>query len=154
MISNDLVLLLPLYLANAALLPVMRRRLLGNLHGIDAPVCERAFGKSRTWLGLAFILVSVTLCYALLLGRVCVLPALGMIAGVHAASLLKRCLGMKDSSPFPPVDQLDFFVGGVFGLALCGVYLSEPLVMAVITFFIHLFSNMIAYKAGLKDVWW
>jgi CDP-diglyceride synthetase len=148
------MLLIPLYIANAALLIVMRQRMLGRLHALDAPVCERAFGKTRTWLGIVLMLVIVTIGYALLLGKLCVFPALGMIAGVHAASLLKRLVGMKDSAPFPPVDQLDFFVGGVAGLALCGVYLLEPLLVAIITFIVHLFSNMIAYKAGLKDVWW
>lgn len=154
MISDDLLLLLPLYLANAALLPAMRLGLLGTLHKCDRPVSAALFGKERTCLGAALILAITTAGYFFLLGKACFFPGLGMIIGVHASSFLKRRLGMGQGSAFPLLDQLDFFAGGVAGLALCGIFLSDLPLAAVITFFVHLFSNMIAYKTGLKDVWW
>ena len=63
-------------------------------------------------------------------------------------------LGITESSPLPPLDQLDFFIGGVAGLALSGTYLSDLFGAAVLTFAVHLTSNAIGYRMGLKDVWW
>jgi len=151
---DDLALALPLYFANASLLFVMRRGLLGKLHRMDRPVCEGLFGKNRTWMGAGLIVLVSASGYFLLGKGFLVLPALGMIAGVHISSMLKRGMMMKESLPLPPIDQLDFFIGGAAGLALCGLYFSDLPMMMVLTFFIHLISNVIAHLAGLKDVWW
>jgi CDP-diglyceride synthetase len=153
-LAHDLAILLPLYIANAALLLIMRKCLLGRLHALDAPLSLAAFGKSKTRLGLAITILLPAVFYLQALGMLCLLPGIGMALGTHANSMLKRALGMRENSPLPPLDQLDFFIGGLAGLSLCGVHLYEPLLMAFITFGIHLSANMIAYKAGLKDVWW
>jgi CDP-2,3-bis-(O-geranylgeranyl)-sn-glycerol synthase len=151
---HDFLLILPLYIANAALLPLMRRKMLGSLHKRDFPISERAFGKNKTALGLALTIIIPSALYLFIFGSPFILAGIGMAAGTHASSFLKRRLGKSESSPLPPLDQLDFFIGGVFGLALSGVFLSSLVMMAALTFFVHLLSNMLAYKAGLKDVWW
>ncbi|MCX6769212.1 MAG: CDP-archaeol synthase [Candidatus Micrarchaeota archaeon] len=153
-ILQDFILLLPLFIANAALLPIMRRKMLGKLHARDFQLSEWAFGKNKTALGLALTIAIPAFGYWLLLGSPLILPGIGMAFGTHASSFIKRRLGKSESSPLPLLDQLDFFAGGVLGLALSGIFLSNLLLMAAFTACIHLLSNMIAFKAGLKDVWW
>jgi len=92
--------------------------------------------------------------YFALFGQLLLLPAVGMLAGTHLSSFFKRRVWLKEGSSAPVLDQLDFFVGGVIGLALSGFYLADLPAMAILTFAVHLASNMIAYKTGLKDVWW
>jgi|GEM_PF-3042865 len=153
-ILRDLILIAPLHAANDLVFVLMRFRLLGGLHKKDSPVSKKLVGAHRTWLGLAVILFSVTAMYWILLGHLCIWPAIGMIMGVHASSALKRALGMQEGSALPPFDQLDFFLGGVAGLALCGFYLENFWLMLAITFALHLISNVTIYLAGLKEVWW
>jgi len=150
----DLLLALPLYAANASLLLIMRLKLLGPLHALDRPVSRRLFGGSKTWLGLALIFLIVTLGYVYLLGSFSLLPAAGFAVGVHASSYIKRKLSMKESQPFPFLDQLDFFAGGAAGLALCGTHFSDLASVAVLTFLVHLASNVFSHRVGIKDVWW
>ncbi|MCX8194837.1 MAG: CDP-archaeol synthase [Candidatus Micrarchaeota archaeon] len=151
---SDALLLIPLYITNAALLPIMRFRLLGFLHQADRPVSEALFGKNRTWLGLILIILGVSGGYFLLFNRWCFFPAAGFAAGVHASSLVKRRLRMKESQPFPFLDQLDFFAGAAIGLGMCGWHFADLALAAVLTFLAHLSANIAAYRIGIKDTWW
>ena len=152
----DLIVVLPLYLANASMLYVWRKKLFGKIQErLDIPISEKFLGKRRTVFGAMWIML-VTLAGYLAIGKgPLVLPGLFMLAAIYLNCFAKRQLGMKEgSSPFPPFDQLDFFAGGVFGLCLGGIYISDLLLLSVLTFFLHLGGNMLAYKLGLKDVWW
>lgn len=151
---GELLLVLPLYIANAGVLLVMKKKLLGPLHRLDQPVSERLFGKNRPVLCAVVIFFLVVAGYYALLGRILVLPAAGMLAMTHASSLIKRRIGLEEGSSAPLLDQLDFFIGGVAGLALSGIYLPDLPLLLALTVAIHFGANTLAYKAGLKNVWW
>jgi CDP-2,3-bis-(O-geranylgeranyl)-sn-glycerol synthase len=84
------------------------------------------------------------------------LSTAGAVFGDFAGSFLKRRLGIPRGSQLPVVDQLDFYMGAVALLYGAGL---EPdpriiLIMAPIVFSLHLATNKLAYKAGLKSVPW
>ncbi len=156
---QDILLILPLYLANAALLILWRLKIFDRLPVFRskifrAPFSERLFGKVRNLQGLAFIVIATAAGYWLITGSLLLLPGVLMYLGMLANSFMKRRLGLAWGSPFPPFDQLDFLAGGLLGLYLSGYYVGSILFILLLTFFLHIFSNMIAYKLGLKDVWW
>lgn len=85
----------------------------------------------------------------------------GAILGDIAASFIKRRLDRERGAPFPGVDQLDF-VAGSLGLLFIfeGSWASSvftPQVLAVvliITPVLHLGTNFIGFRLGLKDEPW
>lgn len=89
------------------------------------------------------------------------LVLLGFLAGFGALfgdllkSFIKRRLGIDSGRPFFPFDQWDLVVGSY---VLLIVYVPIPadylLILLIITPFLHLAANMIAYQLGLKEVWW
>ncbi|MCX8198037.1 MAG: CDP-archaeol synthase [Candidatus Micrarchaeota archaeon] len=151
---SDLLLVLPLHLTNDLVFLIMRWQMLGKLHEKDRPVSKAFFGKSRTFMGMALIFSLNLAFYAAFTGKILPLPAAGAMIGVHASSLLKRSLRMKEGQPLPPVDQLDFVLGGIAGLALSGIHLQNLYLVLAISFAAHLASNIAAYLLGLKEVWW
>ena len=86
---------------------------------------------------------------------------LGAMVGDMVASFLKRRSGRERGAPFPGVDQLDFVVG-----ALLLAYVAAPgwfgdtftlpvlTVVVVLTPVLHVTTNGIAYKLGLKSEPW
>ncbi len=87
--------------------------------------------------------------------------ALGAMLGDIGASFLKRRSGRERGAAFPGLDQLDFVVGAL----VCGFiaapdwFLSTftPAVLAVIliiTPVLHVGTNIIAYKIGVKNEPW
>ena len=157
--TGDLELCLPLYIANAAILVFSRLGLLDNIPILNSdffsrPISKRLFGAGRSIRGSVFILLVTTAGYWLLLGKALWLPGLLMNAATLANSFLKRCLGMKEGAFFPPFDQLDFLAGGLAGLYLGGYAVGSLALVVAFTFFLHLGSNMLAYRLRLKDVWW
>ncbi|MEM4633914.1 MAG: CDP-archaeol synthase [Candidatus Anstonellaceae archaeon] len=153
-IIGDILLIAPLHITNDLLFLTMRWKLLGKIHCKDRPVSQRLFGTHRTWIGLLFIFASNAFFYAIFTGKILLLPGIGAIIGVHASSLIKRGIGIKEGQPLPVADQLDFVIGGIFGLALSGIYLSNLYLMLAFSFVLHLVSNIAAYFLGLKEVWW
>ena len=151
---HDFPLVFPLFIANAVVLVVMRAQLLGPLHKLDRPISEKYLGRHKTWLGSLVIFASVVAIYLALSQGLLIYPALGMVIGTRANSFLKRVFRIPPGDPFPPFDQLDYFAGGVAGLALSGIYLQDAAGIAFITFFMHLFGNIFCYVTGIKDVWW
>ena len=154
MLLEDLLLIAPLHITNDLVFLVMRWKLLGSMHKKDRLVSESLFGTHRTLLGLVFIFFSNTLLYLLATGNLLLLPALGAVVGVHANSFVKRRLSIKEGGALPIFDQLDFFIGGVTGLALSGIYLSDLPLMVALSFAAHLFSNICVHIIGMKEVWW
>ena len=150
----DLMLVAPLHIVNDLVFLVMRFKLLGALHAHDRPISEKLFGANRTYLGAAVIITAATAMYSFLLGGLCILPGIGMATGTYLNSFIKRRMGIKDGGRLIVFDQLDFFIGGVAGLALCGVYLDNFLLMASLSMMLHIASNVFAYVVGIKEVWW
>jgi CDP-2,3-bis-(O-geranylgeranyl)-sn-glycerol synthase len=85
------------------------------------------------------------------------LPA-GALLGDMVASFLKRRLDRERGAPVPGLDQLDFVVGALAVTALvapdwfAGVF-TLPVIAAVLvlTPLLHLGTNAVAYRLGLKD---
>ena len=150
----DLALIAPMHIVNDLVFLVMRFRMLGALHTHDSLVSKKLFGTHRTYLGMAVIIVAAAAMYSFLLGEFCFWPGIGIAAGTYLNSFIKRRLKIKDGGRLPVFDQMDFFIGGVAGLALCGIYLDNFLLMAALSFMLHVFSNLCAYAVGIKDVWW
>lgn len=158
-LANDLLLCLPLYFANAILLVLWRLRIFDRLPVFGSgmfrrPFSEKLFGKVRNPQGLCFVALATAAGYWLVVGEALFLPGIFMYLGMLANSFVKRRLGLKWGAAFPPFDQLDFLAGGLFGLYLAGYQVGSLPFIVPLTFFLHLFSNMVAYKLGLKDVWW
>lgn len=156
---RDILFCLPLYLANAVLLILWRLKIFDRLPIFGSaifrkPFSERLFGKVRNLQGLAFVTLSTAAGYLLVAGEFLILPGMFMYLGMLANSFVKRRLGLAWGAPFPPFDQLDFLAGGLLGLYLSGYQVGSLLFILPLTFILHLVSNMIAYRLGLKDVWW
>lgn len=157
----------PLYTANASAM------LFGGKTPLDFHRTfsdgQPIFGKGKTWkgtgmgiligtftgfiLGYFFPLFTTTVSneyvlYAFLL-------SLGAILGDVVGSFIKRRLKMKRGDPAHILDQLDFVVGGV----LLSIMVSKPdwtglILLIMITPFMHLAFNRIAYYIGIKSVPW
>lgn len=87
--------------------------------------------------------------------------ALGAMAGDIGASFLKRRTGRERGAAFPGVDQLDFVVGALLLTALFApawaLSTFTPGVIAailILTPILHVGTNIIAYKLGLKNEPW
>jgi CDP-2,3-bis-(O-geranylgeranyl)-sn-glycerol synthase len=121
------------------------------------------FGKNKTYRGFFFGLAvgtvaglgeTVVFHYPVLFG---LLLSLGALLGDLAGAFLKRRLNIAPGGLLPVVDQVDFIVGAiVFSLPIFIDALSFELIVIVliITPPIHLLTNLVAYKLGLKSNPW
>ena len=121
------------------------------------------FGKNKTYRGFFLGLTvgtvaglgeTVVFHYPVLFG---LLLSLGALLGDLAGAFLKRRLNIAPGGLLPVVDQVDFIVGAiVFSLPLFINSLSWELTVTVlvITPPIHLLTNFVAYKLGLKSNPW
>jgi CDP-2,3-bis-(O-geranylgeranyl)-sn-glycerol synthase len=140
---------------------------------------KRVLGDGKTWRGTAAgILAGVALAGVLTLLADDVsaalgfevptfvpLAAVGLAAGAMlgdiTASFLKRRTGRQRGAMFPGLDQLDFVV---VSLPLTALLATEWFfevftwgviaVVVVLTPILHVTTNMIAYKLGLKNEPW
>ncbi|SEW12269.1 CDP-2,3-bis-(O-geranylgeranyl)-sn-glycerol synthase [Natrinema salifodinae] len=140
---------------------------------------RRVLGDGKTWRGTAMgILAGVALATVLTLVADGVgaalgfdvpaftpLAAIGLAAGAMLgdilASFLKRRTGRQRGAMFPGLDQLDFVVVSLPLTALLATdwfrtwfTLDVILVVVVLTPILHVTTNMIAYKLGLKNEPW
>jgi CDP-2,3-bis-(O-geranylgeranyl)-sn-glycerol synthase len=151
----DLVLVVPMHMVNALTFLVWRFKLLGEgLHAYDKPVSVKLFGKHREYIGMMVMFIAGVAAYSLILGNLCIWVGAGMVAGTYLNSFIKRRLKIKPGASLPVFDDLDFFIGGVAGLALCGVFLNNLLLMAALSFALHIIAELFAYATGMKEVWW
>ncbi|RLG21957.1 CDP-2,3-bis-(O-geranylgeranyl)-sn-glycerol synthase [Candidatus Micrarchaeota archaeon] len=163
-IANSFIFILPAYIANAS--PI----LFGNRWPIDRgkkwfdgrPI----LGKGKTWAGLISglslgTLTGLVVAYVLfpnqLLSKayLAFMMSLGALIFDMITSFVKRRLGYKRGELFPFFDQADFVLGAfafTFFIEFPG--LDTFLFLIVITPAIHLSTNFIAYKLGLKSVPW
>lgn len=148
---QDILIIAPLHITNDLVFLIMRWQLLGKIHLKDRPVSKRLFGKNKSWLGMAIILASNMALYLLFTGKLLVFPAIGAAIGVHANSFIKRRLDIPEGNSLPILDQLDFVIGGIAGLALSGIYLSNLWLMLAFSFALHIMSNVVAYLFGMKE---
>ena len=122
---------------------------------------KRVFGQNKTFRGFFFglavgIVVGLVECflfgYPVLFS---LLSPLGALLGDLAAAFLKRRVGIAPGGLFPVVDQVDFVVGALlFSLPLAIVSWELAVAVIIITPPIHLLTNFVAYKLGLKKNPW
>lgn len=129
--------------------------------GKNLPDGKPVFGKNKTFKGFFAGLIVGTLVG---LGETLVfhfpltfgfLLSLGALLGDLAGAFLKRRLGFEPGAKLLIADQLDF----VFGAFLFSVLVLPPslivmFVVVLITPPIHLSTNYIAYKLGVKSKPW
>jgi len=126
------------------------------------------FGKGKTIIGTLSGITSGTLIgaiIALIFPYILVLIpnyievafylALGAILGDLVKSFFKRRFKIKNGEKWDLADQLDFILGGLVlsSIALVPEY-WVVIVLFIATFFIHKFTNWIAYIWKLKKVPW
>jgi CDP-2,3-bis-(O-geranylgeranyl)-sn-glycerol synthase len=125
---------------------------------------RRITGDGVTWRGLIFGTITGTLvgaiegvliwdpAYGLVIGF---LLSFGALIGDAVGSFIKRRLGIGRGKPAPILDQLDFIVGALILASLYTTINSDiVIIIAVLTFIIHIISNIVAYLIGMKDVWY
>lgn len=79
----------------------------------------------------------------------------GALIGDACGSFIKRRIKIDSGKPAPILDQLDFVVGALFFASFVVVVpLNMIILILIISIFLHLGANMIAYILGLKDVWY
>lgn len=135
---------------------------------------KQIFGPGKTWEGLFLGVVVAVLvasfqmfAYPFLpwhlspvpLDIIPMTPFLGFVIGLGAmvgdlgGSFVKRRLGIPRGKPAPLLDQLDFIIGMFAFLSFAVAVKWEWIViLLVITPFLHLTANGIAYLAKLKKV--
>lgn len=161
--------LLPAFFANA--IPV----LLGGGTPIDFGRNfidgKRLFGDGKTYRGFfAGVLcgILIGLIEYFILGDIFLLfisigASLGTMIGDLVGSFIKRRIGLDRGKPSLVLDQLMFIIFALLFsynyIVTSGTYIDlisvqSIIVILLITFFMHKFSNVIANKLGLKKVPW
>jgi CDP-2,3-bis-(O-geranylgeranyl)-sn-glycerol synthase len=151
----------PAYCANAV--PVILGRGLPIDFGRNFVDGKPIFGSHKTFRGFFSGLIvgtfvglveSTVFGYPVYFGMIL---SLGALFGDLAGAFLKRRLGLAPGDLLAVVDQVDFAVGAVlFSLPFLWQILSLELVVTVliITPPVHLLTNYVAYKLGLKSDPW
>jgi CDP-2,3-bis-(O-geranylgeranyl)-sn-glycerol synthase len=81
--------------------------------------------------------------------------SLGALVGDLFDSFIKRRLGFPPGSSFPIADQLDFVVGALlFSLMVSPLLPLHILIVLIITPPIHLVTNFLAFRLGVKSTPW
>ena len=160
------LLYLPAMVANGT--PVIIGKLVKNPHPIDNDIKLRdgrpLFGKGKTWegflggltVGVIFgLLVKLALIDYPILFLSLYIP-LGALLGDITGSFIKRRLGIKRGDPLPLLDQLDFYIGSTIPIILCKRIpsVTSLVLMALVIYLLHKYTNLLAYKIGLKKVPW
>ncbi|NYB52239.1 MAG: CDP-2,3-bis-(O-geranylgeranyl)-sn-glycerol synthase [Methanobacteriaceae archaeon] len=79
----------------------------------------------------------------------------GAIIGDACGSFLKRRFKVERGRPVPLMDQLDFVVGAlVFASLIITIPFNLIIFIIIISLFLHLGANIIAYLLGMKNVWY
>jgi CDP-2,3-bis-(O-geranylgeranyl)-sn-glycerol synthase len=167
-----LLFILPAYIANAT--PV--------IFGGGMPIDfrrkftdgERILGDGKTWRGLLAGLffgtltgiVESQLCSsAMLQGALCMnflvlgfVLSLGAMLGDLAGSFIKRRMRIKRGQPSLILDQLSFLLFAILfsvPFAPAGLFtLDSLLFLVVLTYLLHVITNIFANRLGLKKVPW
>ncbi|QSG01992.1 CDP-2,3-bis-(O-geranylgeranyl)-sn-glycerol synthase [Natranaeroarchaeum sulfidigenes] len=140
---------------------------------------KRVLGDGKTWRGTAggilagvglglllnFLAESVSSAFAFTVPEFPLAALFALAAGAMLgdilASFLKRRTGRERGAAFPGIDQLDFVVVSLVLTALVATdwfiqWFTLPVILAVLilTPVLHVGTNIIAFKLGLKDEPW
>jgi CDP-2,3-bis-(O-geranylgeranyl)-sn-glycerol synthase len=125
------------------------RRIIGDGVTIKGFLIGTVLG---TILGIVQGLLIGNFIYGLILGF---LLSFGALFGDAIGSFIKRRLNIGRGRPAPILDQLDFLFGAlIFASLYISISWTTVLIAAVITFIVHILSNVVAYVFGIKDVWY
>jgi len=121
-------------------------------------------GKNKTFQGFFSGLVVGTVAglvesaffpeYSIFFG---LLLSLGALLGDLTGAFVKRRLGLAPGELLPVVDQVDFIVGAIlfsFFFSLKNLFPELIIAVLIITPPMHLLTNFVAYKLGLKNNPW
>lgn len=159
-----LIFILPSYAANAS--PVLTRKIFRIVHPIDMGRKfvdgKRILGDGKTFEGfLVGITAGCAIGYLLTLFSLHTLPgsfilSLGALLGDIIGSFIKRRIGIKRGDMFPLLDQLLFLVVSItlYSLLMKPPPLAWVVYLLIITPWLHLLTNYLAFKLGLKEVPW
>ena len=173
LLFNSMIYILPAYVANASACVfgggtpldmginfIDGKRLIGNgvsyrgtffglLCGTITAILEGIIANSNILGDTAFYFNTFEWAY------IGFLLSLGALFGDMFGSFIKRRLGLAQGKPAPVLDQLGFVVFAIlFAYPFAPISPDKIIVLLIITPIIHLSANVIAYKLGLKDVWW
>jgi CDP-2,3-bis-(O-geranylgeranyl)-sn-glycerol synthase len=154
--------ILPAYLANGGALAVGGgspldggrvlfdgRRVLGDGVTIRGTIGGIAVGTAT---GAIQGIAASDILGGLLLG---LLMGVGAMFGDSVGSFTKRRLGIGRGRPAPVLDQLGFLVFAIaFASLATEVSLTTVAILLVLTPTIHLCTNVLAYRIGMKKVWY
>lgn len=151
---SSFVIIMPAFIANSV--PVLAR----GRHPLDLGKSmrdgRRVLGDGKTFEGFLSGLFMGTLAGALFgYPLPSFLLALGALSGDILGAFIKRRVGIERGRPAPLLDQLDFVAGAL--LFLYPVYqitLEQVLFIVAVTPPIHLMTNYVAYRLGLKKYPW
>ncbi len=167
----------PIYIANAsgtlsASIPIIKKWKQPIDFGVEING-KRLLGDGKTFRGLILgTLTGTTIGYILFsnvnsdisivsslndqeLLLLSFLLSFGALIGDITKSLAKRRLNIKRGKPWVPFDQIDFIIGGIlFGSIAYFPGWMISITLILLTPLLHFLSNVIAYKLGLKNVWW
>ncbi len=103
-------------------------------------------------IGLIQGIIGGEMVFGLLLGF---LLGLGAMVGDALGSFSKRRLGLESGSPAPVLDQVGFVIFAfLFACLVTSLELGMLMILLVLTPAIHLITNVVAFKIGIKDVWY
>ena len=164
LIIETLIFFLPSYVANG--LPVISCKIFKRRHPIDLGKNfidgRRVLGDNKTIEGFFIGLLSgllvgliLTLCGLHVIESSIVL-VVGTLLGDLIGSFIKRRISLKPGSPLPLLDQMFFLVTAIaFHHIIVGpIEFNIVLYGVLITPILHVSTNFIAYKLGLKSVPW
>jgi len=160
-----LIFVLPSYIANAT--PVVSVKLIGRSTPLDMGLYawdnRRILGDGKTIEGLISgiavgTLIGLSICSLMDVFRSIVEPfvlSIGAMAGDILGSFIKRRIGIERGKPLPIIDQLGFLLSSLFfSYVIYGLprwaRLDILAILLVITFFLHIATNYIAYLLHLK----
>ncbi|MDI9643652.1 MAG: CDP-2,3-bis-(O-geranylgeranyl)-sn-glycerol synthase [Candidatus Verstraetearchaeota archaeon] len=151
---SSMVIIMPAFIANSV--PVLARGKrpvdLGRYMGDG----RRVLGDGKTFEGFFAGLGVGTLSGALFGYPLhSFLLSLGALFGDMLGAFIKRRIGIERGKPAPILDQLDFVAGAI--LFLYPIYRVTPeqvLFIVIATPPIHLLTNYVAYRLGLKRYPW
>jgi CDP-2,3-bis-(O-geranylgeranyl)-sn-glycerol synthase len=154
--------MLPAYLANVTALAFGGGKPLDFNHELRDG--RRILGDGVTWRGTiigTIIGTTIGLIQGIITGNIVEGILLGLCLGGGAligdacGSFIKRRLKLARGKPAPILDQLDFVVGAlVFASLIVVIPVEMIVVILIISIFLHLGANIIAYLLGMKNVWY
>ena len=153
--------ILPAYFANSS--PVIFGGGAPMDFGRKAWDGKRCLGDGKTWRGFVAgvgigTLAGLSLSNIFGDPRFAILGfalSFGALSGDALGSFLKRRLGMKRGSPMFAMDQLPFlFVALAFGSMVYLPSLEGLAFLTLLTYLLHVSTNFLANRVGLKKVPW